>query len=287
MSSAKNKRLFFISRVEEFCSDAMIENREFHLHDYYTIFYLTKGEAVHSTNYIEYILEPDSILFVPPDLEHSLVIGNGCTGFHIAFDRNFFDFKNKCDDSILKSELFSNPDFYTIIKTDEATAPRFMNVIATMSEEQKKRSPYHEEISLNCLMIFLYEAKRLHELQYPAASATRERGRILLQFKQLIETHYMSAHDVSFYAGKLSMSSPQLNFHVKRLTGITAGEYIRNKILNEAKKLIYKTGLSSKEISFRLGFMDPAYFSRFFKKHTGSTLNDFKKSVLEKYNKSN
>lgn len=287
MKYPKNNKLFFVSRIEEFCYESIEENRKLHLHEYYTIFYITEGEAVHATPYIEYTLIENSILFVPPDLEHQMILGKGCTGFHIAFNKCFFDFKNKCDDAILKSNLFNNPDFYTVIRTDLTSAPVFLNIINSILEEQKKRETYFEEVVINYLMIFLFEAKRLHDVQYPVAAVMQDKGRILLQFKKLIEDNFTKAHDVTFYAEKLAMTTPQLNAQIKKLAGITAGEFIRNRILDEAKKLIYSTSHSSKEIGYQLGFVDPAYFSRFFKKYIGHTLQTYRDIIHKKYNKSN
>lgn len=287
MKYQQNNKLFFVSRIEEFCHESILENKSLHLHKYYTIFYITAGEAVHATPFIEYNLTENSILFVPPDLEHQMILSKDCTGFHIAFNKSFFDFKNKCDDAILKSNLFNNPDFYTIIKADKTSESVFLTIIQSILREQKKLEEYFEEVIINYLMIFLFEAKRIHDIQYPVATIMQDKGRTLLQFKKLIEDNFTHAHDVTFYAKKLAMTTPQLNAQIKKLTGITAGEYIRNRIIDEAKKIIYSTGHSSKEIGYQLGFTDPAYFSRFFKKYIGQTLQSYRDIIHKKYNKSN
>ena len=61
------------------------------------------------------------------------------------------------------------------------------------------------------------------------------------------------------------------------------GEMIRNKVIEEAKRMLYASDLSGKEIAFELGFDDPAYFSRFFKKYTGQTLKHFRDLSRKKY----
>lgn len=75
----------------------------------------------------------------------------------------------------------------------------------------------------------------------------------------------------AFYAAELGISPTHLNRFVKAMTGKGAHELITRKLLEEAKReLIFSFG-SVEEISYRLGFADPAYFSRFFLKQTGGT----------------
>jgi AraC-like DNA-binding protein len=105
----------------------------------------------------------------------------------------------------------------------------------------------------------------------------------IIKFKQLIEENYTAQKNVSPYAEMLGMNPSCLNELSKRTTGITAGELIRNRVIDETKKLLYSSGMAGKEIAFQLGFDDPAYFSRFFKKYTGTTLKEFRENSRKKY----
>ena len=81
----------------------------------------------------------------------------------------------------------------------------------------------------------------------------------------------------------LNINPSCLNELTKRTTGITAGELIRNRVIDETKVLLYSSSKSGKEIAFKLGFDDPAYFSRFFRKYTGQTLKEFREHSRKKY----
>ncbi len=70
-----------------------------------------------------------------------------------------------------------------------------------------------------------------------------------------------------------------LNEISKRLSGITAGEHIRNRVILEAQRYLYNTDLTAKEIAYKLGFEDLHYFSRFFKKYTQQTPSKFRESA--------
>ena len=64
---------------------------------------------------------------------------------------------------------------------------------------------------------------------------------------------------------------------IKNSIGKTAKEYIQSRLTTEAKRLLYFSNLSNKEIGFELGFNEPAHFSAFFKKCTQLSPSNFKK----------
>ena len=101
---------------------------------------------------------------------------------------------------------------------------------------------------------------------------------ILKSFKNQVDTHYKKQHSTSFYAQNLNISTDHLNRVVKSLIGKTAKDYIQSRISISAKRMLYFSGLSNKEIGYELGFKEPAHFSSFFKKCTGQTPSAFKEN---------
>ncbi len=78
------------------------------------------------------------------------------------------------------------------------------------------------------------------------------------------------------YAQKLNISIAYLNECVKNETGFSVTHHIQQRVVLEAKRLLYHSDKSIKEISIDLGYEDYAYFSRLFKKSTGATAVDFR-----------
>ncbi len=72
-----------------------------------------------------------------------------------------------------------------------------------------------------------------------------------------------------------------INTLCRSVVGVTPGEYIKNRILLEAKRLLYNSSLNVKEISYHLGFEDPSYFNRFFKKNLGMTAGEFRQNITQ------
>jgi AraC family transcriptional activator of pobA len=94
--------------------------------------------------------------------------------------------------------------------------------------------------------------------------------------RALVEEHYRDERLLSFYADKLAMTPDRLNDHVKRVSGVTAGHLIRQRVLTEAKRALVFTGQPIQEISHDLGFADPSHFARFFRKQTAMTPQEFR-----------
>lgn len=80
------------------------------------------------------------------------------------------------------------------------------------------------------------------------------------------------------YAGLLFITPNHLNALCKASVGKSAGEMIRDRLLLEAKRMLANSAMSVSEIAYDLRFEDNAYFSRFFKKYTGHTPEEFRKT---------
>lgn len=85
----------------------------------------------------------------------------------------------------------------------------------------------------------------------------------------LIHEHFRSHKPASYYADALGISPTHLNRIVKQLTGGSTQTLINGKLIDEAQRELLFTQIPVQEIGFRLGFTDPAYFSRFFLTQTG------------------
>ena len=95
-----------------------------------------------------------------------------------------------------------------------------------------------------------------------------------------MEAHALQEVQVTFYAKKLFISAGHLNDTIKKMTGKNAKSFINERRILEAKRLLFWTETSIQEVAWKTGFKDPAYFTRFFKKHTGVLPASFQKQIL-------
>lgn len=100
---------------------------------------------------------------------------------------------------------------------------------------------------------------------------------ITQQFKTLLQQSFRELKKPSDYANALHISVKHLNDTVKTSTGLSVSLHIQQEIMLEARRLLYHSSLSVKEIAYTLGYDDAVYFTRLFKKNTGLTPLSFRR----------
>jgi len=280
-----SEKIFTIRKICDFNEEEIEHNLMPHLHDFYSIFWIESGEATHATEFVEYSLKADTILFVPPGLKHRMYIDSSVGGTYILFNEEFIRYNQKNHVPLKEYRLFNNPDFKSLITVLPERRDKLLNITNLIFDELRTSDDYSQEIVLNLLHLFLLESRRIFDQQNQAGIEKQAEtpDSTIIQFKLLIENNFQTQKNVSSYAEMMNINPSCLNEMAKRTTGITAGELIRNRVIDETKKLLYSSSMSGKEIAFQLGFDDPAYFSRFFRKYTGLTLKEFRDHSRKKY----
>jgi len=281
----ENEKIFTIRKICDFNDEEIEHNLMPHLHDFYSIFWIESGEAIHSTEFVEYSLKADTILFVPPGLKHRMYLDKSVGGTYMLFNEDFIQYNRKNHVPLKEYRLFNNSDFKSLISVAPEKRQKLNNITGLIFDEIQNSDEYSPDIVLNLLHLFLLESRRIFDQQNqtPKEEPDTTPDTTIIKFKQLIEENFTKEKNVSPYAEMLNINASCLNELTKRTTGITAGELIRNRVIDETKKLLFSSSLSGKEIAYELGFDDPAYFSRFFKKYTGSTLKEFRDISRKKY----
>ena len=98
----------------------------------------------------------------------------------------------------------------------------------------------------------------------------------LERFRRLVEQAFRTERELDHYAGQLGLSPRKLNALCQRLSGRSARDLIRERILLEAKRLLTHSDATISEIAYELGFHDPSHFVKFFKQLTQLTPGAFR-----------
>ncbi len=112
----------------------------------------------------------------------------------------------------------------------------------------------------------------------PPETATAQPGAELWQrFRDAVEAGFRARHAVADIAEGLPITRGRLDALCRRHAGRTAQQVIHDRIVLEAQRGLIYTGLTVAEIAYGLGFVDPAYFTRFFAREAGETPGEFRR----------
>ena len=91
----------------------------------------------------------------------------------------------------------------------------------------------------------------------------------LARLEELVGAHLTDGWRLRDYAAALGVTPAHLNRLLRAATGLSAAAWLDAHLFREARRLLAYTTLSVAEVGYKLGFEDPAYFSRAFRRHAG------------------
>ena len=155
-----------------------------------------------------------------------------------------------------------------------ATMLQFCEMVKRLS--QFPDHPFLMETAVNLTRAFFFGAGYFFH-QRPEA-VTHSRGEQLVdRFLKSVQMNCRKERQLDFYAQELCISSKYLAATVKAVTGKTAGDWIEDYVMLEAKAMLTNTDMTISQISDHLHFPDTSTFGKYFRRHTGLSPKEFKK----------
>lgn len=253
-----------------------------HKHNYYQIFYIQDAQGYIEIDYEEMILENNCLYFVSPGQVHRLVCKGGLMGYVIHFSNEFYELASVKQLSLLDLAYLNNNSSLPVVSLASVAIAEFDFIFDALFVEFSKEC-YSQTILWSYLNILLLRSDSYYEPQHGEKYLLYNASSIILQYKKMIDSHFMQMQSVQSYADKLCVSPEYLNDECKKVLTKNASELIADRITLEAKRMLVYSDRSNKEIAFSLNFNDPSYFSRFFKKKTGFSPKEFRTMTLKKY----
>jgi AraC family transcriptional activator of pobA len=136
--------------------------------------------------------------------------------------------------------------------------------------------------SVHLLRASLYETLITLARAYAPSDEAGERSAspLALRYRDAVQRQATKQHSVAQYARDLAVSPGHLNSICKRHLGRGAKEIIEEQLVVEARRLLLYSDETASRVALRLGFKDPSYFSRFFRRASGCTPSDFRTRSL-------
>ncbi|MDJ1502698.1 helix-turn-helix transcriptional regulator [Xanthocytophaga agilis] len=245
-----------------------------HREDSHSFFLLEEGSVSIEIDFQEYTIKSPSIIYMHPNQVHRI----------LAFD-------NVTVSSWSISNENLNPVYLTLLEDITPTKPLLLEkeTFSVISEavalsikftEQKKNKLYHSLLKDSCNVLVALVASHYVE-QSTSTDKLSRFDSVTKAFKKLLERNYTITKRPASYAEELNISTPYLNECVRNTTGHSVSHHIQQRVVLEAKRLLFHSDKSVKEIATELGYDDYPYFSRLFTKVTGMTALAFRNKNLD------
>jgi len=252
--------------------DVMRILRQPHRLSFYYFQFMEMGSATFKTDLKEFIINDGEMAFgLPNQIFTKVPYDSNMRQYALSFDEQTL--------SLLPNTypFLVNPVNVNTISFDVFTQQRVKNLLAGLF--QLLHAPGRQrkaEVILAHLHTLLTEFNTAYFEQYQSEELIADSKLAkYIAFKLAVETQLTEQHDVQSIADKLALTSGTLYAIVKEYGGVSPKEWITNRLMLEAQRKLQYTNTSVKELAYELGFSDPRYFSRLFKKSTGKSVSSY------------
>lgn len=251
-----------------------------HRNNFYKLILVKDGSSRHWVDMVPFIVKPNAFYFTSP--QHVVLKEENSYSDVVAicFTDEFLEMEE--NRMLRKLPILQNlQNEHELLLSDEDVT-YLDDIISKLLAEYKHENGWRNSMLSAYLQVMLIYLSRIYAEKFDN-SITPEKREMLKKFQSLIAENYHRVHDVAGYAAMVNLSAGHFSELIKEQSGKTAMQHIHERLLLEAKRLLFHTETSVKEIAFQLGFEDASYFNRFFKRLTTGTPAEYRSSIREMY----
>jgi AraC family transcriptional activator of pobA len=250
-------------------------------HNYYSLIWVKQGSGKVRADFKEYDLLESSLFAFSP-YQPFIFLTQQISGVALFFHPDFFCIHKHQAEIACNGVLFNNIYDPPFIGVREDFGVALDDVLTRIRNEIQNTTLAQHEILVSYLKIFLIHCSRLKTEQAPQVRtdlAAVKEPFILQNLKNAIEKNFKTKHSAGEYADELNISIKALAKATKTYFNKTITELISERIIIEAKRELYLTNKTVKEIAYGLGYDDEYYFSRFFKTNADVSPQTYRETV--------
>ncbi len=247
--------------------------REPHRHDYHELIWVRAGAGQHSIDGATVPVRPGTITVIGRGQVHVFEQGEHLDGAIVRFT----------GEALADSWLLAGQGGRTVV-VPRGEQDRLDALIDALGAELARPPDEHSaELQRHLLTTILLWIERWYD-----ASRTERRAdddaevQLHRRFARRLEEDYAAHHDAAHYADALAVPAAALSRALAHVTGRATKDLILDRVMLEAARLLRFTGLSVGEVAHRVGYDDPLYFSRAFKRRHEQSPQAYRDSVRGK-----
>lgn len=252
--------------------------REAHKHSFYHVMLFTEGSGTHTIDFKTFPVRPYQMYFMVPGQVHSWQFEGKVDGYVLNFSVSFLQSLLLRPDYLEQFPFFNGSVDAAVIDLPENLQTRMKELFETLVNENETDARMSVDMVQTTMLQIFILAGRL-SLDKTDTNPNSYNYVLLKNFKKLIEDNYSKTRLPKDYAMMMFITPNHLNSLCNSSLGMSSGELIRNRVILEAKRLLINPVLTITEIAYKLNFEDNSYFSKFYKKQTDMTPEEFRKQL--------
>lgn len=223
-----------------------------------------------------YTFQKDDVVFLTQF--HIVEVEQMCRIKLLRFNRPFFCISDYDGEVGCRGVLFFGASDVPIIRLMKSEKDQFENIWKLLEEEMHASDTLQLDMLQSLIKTVLIISTRIYKMQTNFKRFDIETMDVIRAFNYLVEQHFREKHTVAEYAALLCKSPKTLSNIFGKLSDKTPSQYIYDRIMTEARRLLRYTERSVADIGYQLGFSDIQSFSRFFSNNEGKSPIQFREN---------
>jgi AraC family transcriptional regulator, transcriptional activator of pobA len=268
---------FHLRRLRSFTYPGRGDRRSeaVHRHDFHELIWIESGAGRQNIDGVVCRIRGHTVYVIARGQAHQFIEARNVTGLVVRFTEDFLP---------APAAGASLPALFDALESPRSVTLRGLQLVRVRGLLGQVRSEYQQPEPrgkslvlghlLRALIVDLDRAVRPR--RDPPGDGEPGPSTVCRDFLELLERQYRARHDVAFYARALRLPSRLLSGHVKQARGRTAKQVIEARLIVEAKRYLRFTTLPVKAVAYELGYEDPSYFCKVFRRLTGASPHGFR-----------
>lgn len=242
-----------------------------------------KGTSLFSINLKEFKVSPNDLIICSPG---DLIQATTSEGNHLSqtmmVSSNFLKEMYISLNSFMP--FFASQKDHPIFHLTDDEVQELRSYFLLIEEAVSGDDYFRIDMTKRLLAAYLYKLgsilyRHRPELQAEAAKPLKREEILFKEFIKLVSEHHRKERRVDFYAEQLYLSPKHFSTVIKKVSGKTAGQWIDEYVVLEAKTLLKYSSMSIQEVAYYMNFPNPSFFGKYFKHHTGLSPSEYKTQV--------
>jgi len=243
----------------------------------YAIVLVKEGGLRLNTALASWDVDAPSIITLGPSVIRYFTKRMESLKMDVVFFKDTFLLEQHADVFFLsRYDFFENND-RNVLPLKEPFVNKFNKIFELLKLAQETTSFHSGPIIRSYVFALIYEIDAYYRQYAVNTPPLVESEPLFTKFKHLLSRHYLQEHKLDFYASQLHLTPKSLSAAIKKQSGRSAGKWIDDTIVLEAKVLLQNKTLTVSQISAMLNFSEQSVFGKFFRANTGMSPIQYRK----------